>query len=248
MAGFDLCTGWGTPTGSNLIAALVSPPDALLITPCGATAAIGAAGGPFSPPTMAYLLTNIGTTSLNWTLVNTSVWLSASAGSGTLVPGGPATNVTFTPNTAASNLVTGAYSGTVWFTNLNDNVAQNRPVTIAIVTPPAITSQPGNQAVFPGATAVFAVGTAGNALLAYRWQVDNGAYLTNVTDGGNIAGSATATLTVSNVTAANVGAYSVVVSNVLGSVVSSNALLTMLPWRPVITAQPAGQNALPDRP
>ena len=29
VPGYDLCTGWGTPTGSNLIAALASPPDAL---------------------------------------------------------------------------------------------------------------------------------------------------------------------------------------------------------------------------
>src|SRR6202008_4736435 len=33
VAGYDLCTGWGTPTGSNLINALARPPEALRIRP-----------------------------------------------------------------------------------------------------------------------------------------------------------------------------------------------------------------------
>lgn len=33
VAGYDLCTGWGSPTGSNLIAALVALTDPLYVTP-----------------------------------------------------------------------------------------------------------------------------------------------------------------------------------------------------------------------
>jgi uncharacterized repeat protein (TIGR03803 family) len=117
-----------------------------------------------------------------------------------------------------------------------------------VVTPPGITTQPANLAVFEGATAVFTVGTASNALLFYQWQVDNGSYLTNLTDGGNLTGSSTSTLTVSNVSAASEGAYSVTVSNAAGTATSAGAFLTIIPWRPVITQQPVSQTVLPGAP
>jgi hypothetical protein len=34
VPGFDLCTGWGTPNGSNLVN-LLAPPDPLQISPSG---------------------------------------------------------------------------------------------------------------------------------------------------------------------------------------------------------------------
>ncbi len=94
-------------------------------------------------------------------------------------------------------------------------------------------------------TTNFTVGTASNALQYYQWQFDNGAYQTNLTDGGSISGSATATLTVSNVSPANVGAYSVVITNAAGSATSTAAFLSIVPWRPVITVQPTNQTILP---
>src|SRR5207244_13397306 len=74
---------------------------------------------------------------------------------------------------------------------------------------------------------------------------DNGVSLTTLSDGGNVFGSATSTLTISAVSPADVGAYSVIVSNAAGMAVSSDAFLTIVPWRPVITAQPASHAALP---
>ena len=49
IAGYDLCTGWGTPSGSNLIFGLLAPPDALRIVPATAFSATGPVGGPFTP-------------------------------------------------------------------------------------------------------------------------------------------------------------------------------------------------------
>ncbi len=63
VAGYDLCTGWGTPLGSNLITALAFP-EPLLITPSSGLIVTGPAGGPFSPAMQTYSLTNNG----NWLL------------------------------------------------------------------------------------------------------------------------------------------------------------------------------------
>jgi hypothetical protein len=60
--------------------------------------------------------------------------------------------------------------------------------------------------------------------LFYRWQ-RNG---TNLDDGGNLAGSATRILSLSNITTANAGTYSVVVTNALGSVISAGASLFVI--------------------
>ena len=47
VPGYDLCTGWGTPAGTNLINALAGgAPDPLVISPLAGFVANGAAGGP----------------------------------------------------------------------------------------------------------------------------------------------------------------------------------------------------------
>ena len=245
VPGYDLCTGWGTPTGSNLIAALLAPPDALRLAPGTPLAFDGPLGGPFNPATQTFSLTNTGAAPLNWTLAYSAAWLNVTPAGGTLTAGGAAAVLSATLTAAASNLPVGSYTAMLSFTNLNDGFAQSRQVTLTVDAPPVITSQPGSLAVLAGASATFAVGTAGNGLLSFQWQQDNGMYLTNLADGGGISGSASSVLTVSNVSPANVGVYSVIVSNSAGVTVSSNATLTILPFRPVITAQPASQSALP---
>jgi uncharacterized repeat protein (TIGR03803 family) len=247
VPGYDLCTGWGTPTGSGLLYAL-GVPEPLRITPGTGVIFTGPVGGPFSPTTQTYSLTNKGPGTLSWSLVSTSAWLKVTPSSGTLTSGGPATTVTVSLTAVASNLPAGSYPATVSFTNLNDQFGQSRQFTLAVVTPPVITTQPVGQVVFEGATAVFTVGTASNALLFYQWQMDNGSYLTNLTDGGKITGATTGALTVSNVSAANEGAYSVTVSNAAGTATSAAAFLTIIPWRPVITQQPVSQTVLPGAP
>jgi len=152
--------------------------------------------------------------------------------------------VTVSPNAAASNLVAGSYTANLSFTNLGNGFGQNRLITLAVVTPPVITSQPSDQAVLQGGTAIFSVGTASNALLVFQWQT-NGLPLS---DGGRISGSATSTLVISNASSANVGTYSVIVSNVAGVKTSSNALLTVISSAPVITMQPTNQSVLSGAP
>ncbi len=81
---------------------------------------------------------------------------------------------------------------------------------------PNIVTQPTNQAVNTGATAVFTVSATGIPAPTYQWRKD----------GTNLVGESGATLTISNVQPENLGTYSVLVTNAAGSVISSNALLT----------------------
>lgn len=124
--GYDLCTGWGTPNGNNLIQALLAPPaENLVITsPLGFTSS-GPGGGPYSVTSQTFTLTNAGSKTLNWSLVNTSTWLNVSATFGTLGPGGAST-VNVSLNSTATNFLIGNYSGNVSFVNLTDGMTQNR--------------------------------------------------------------------------------------------------------------------------
>ncbi len=133
VAGYDLCTGWGTPTGSNLIQLLLAPPaESLLITPPFGLTASGPIGGAFNVTSQTYLLTNIGSAPLNWRLINTSSWLTVSSTGGTLNPGHPLSAVTVTLNSAASNLLIGNYRANLWISNLTDGIAQDREFELLV--------------------------------------------------------------------------------------------------------------------
>ncbi|HEY3863804.1 MAG TPA: choice-of-anchor tandem repeat GloVer-containing protein [Verrucomicrobiae bacterium] len=224
--GYDLCTGWGSPAGINLINALLSPPDALQIFPPGNLAASGLAGGPFTPASQNVILTNIGGAPADWA-AGTVPWLDVTPPSGMLVSNGPAALVSLAVNTNANAFPPGTYTAAVWFTNLNDGIAQSRTLILDVFTNsafPVIVSQPANQTAFPGAVAVFTVAAVGKAPLSYQWQKNSA----NLSDGPGIAGSTSATLTVNNVSADAAGTYSVIVSDSLGSAPSDGAVLTVI--------------------
>ncbi len=103
------------------------------------------------------------------------------------------------------------------------------------IVPPAITAQPTAQAVAPGGTATFTVAASGTAPLVYQWRLN----------GADIAGATSATLTLTNVQAANLGTYSVVVSNAVGSATSANVSLTLTAAvAPTIVVQPTSQTTV----
>ncbi|MCX6929071.1 MAG: immunoglobulin domain-containing protein, partial [Verrucomicrobia bacterium] len=113
----------------------------------------------------------------------------------------------------------------------NPGVASSNPG--ATVTAPAITTQPVSQTVNAGATVTFTVSATGTAPLSYQWMKG----------GVNISGATTATLTLSSVTTASAGSYTVRVSNSAGAVTSAAATLTVnsTTVAPTITTQPASQ-------
>jgi hypothetical protein len=131
-AGYDLCTGWGTLIGFNLMQALLAPPsETLVVTPPFGFTSFGPGGGPFMVASETYTLKNIGSAPLNWSLVNTSSWLTVSTASGSLGAGASST-VTISLNSAATNFLIGNYSGNVSIANQTDGTAQNRQFNLYV--------------------------------------------------------------------------------------------------------------------
>lgn len=83
--------------------------------------------------------------------------------------------------------------------------------------PPSLSTQPQSQSVWRGQDVQFTVNAGGTEPLNFQWRFD----------GTNLSGATDDTLTLLDVQTNQAGQYSVVVTNVAGSVVSSNALLTV---------------------
>jgi beta-lactamase class A len=91
-------------------------------------------------------------------------------------------------------------------------------LTVIEAVPPTITQQPQSQTVYVGDNVTFTVGATGTEPLSYRWR----------RNGVLIPGATTPSLTLTSVTLSNAGFYSVIVSNMAGFRISSNAQLRVL--------------------
>jgi uncharacterized repeat protein (TIGR03803 family) len=120
-----------------------------------------------------------------------------------------------------STLVEGPDGCLYGTTTTNGPGGQGTIFRIAFTGAPQILTQPADQAAVLGSSVSFNVTTFGAPPLFYQWQ-QNG---TNLADAGNVSGSTARILTLTNLTQADAGTYSVIVSNVLGSATSSGALL-----------------------
>ena len=122
------------------------------------------------------------------------------------------------------------------------NVVMADGVRLTYVAPfntaPTISTQPQSQSVKLGSNVPFSVATSGTPTPGYQWQFN----------GSPISGATASTYIRSNAQFADAGNYSVLVTNVAGSLVSSNAALTVLPlapmWFQAITPLPDGRMTL----
>jgi hypothetical protein len=94
----------------------VLPP--LAVSPTNGFNSAGSVGGPFSITSQNFLLSNMGSASLNWSVLNPSSWLNASPTGGTLSAGGQ-TTLTASLTSAANSLAAGTYTASLVFTNQN---------------------------------------------------------------------------------------------------------------------------------
>jgi alpha-tubulin suppressor-like RCC1 family protein len=177
----------------------------------------------------------------------------------------PGTNVAFTVSVSGSpplmyrwqkdgaaltngGRLAGADAATLWITNVQSGDAGNYWVTITnyagartsavatltvAVSAPTITGQPTSRTIGAGSNAIFTVTASGTPPLAYQWRFNQ----------GNLAAATTNSVTLTNVQAANAGAYDVVVTNPYGMVTSVLATLTVTPTAPWIVTQPQSRSA-----
>jgi hypothetical protein len=104
----------------------------------------------------------------------------------------------------------------------------------AIVTQP----QPSTVSIQLGGNATFAVVASGDPPLSYLWRKGG----VPLSDGGRLSGTTTPSLTISNLVMSDAGQYSVLVANAIGSVLSSNATLSVT--LPVIQMERYGSELL----
>jgi subtilase family serine protease len=132
VPGYDLCSGWGTPAGGSLISALLQPQASLVVAPQMGLTAIGPSGGPLSPSSQTYSLSNAGSAALSWAAGTAAPWLSISNGAGSLTAGSGPELATFSLNSSATNLLLGDFSATVSITNFSDGSVEYWPFNLFI--------------------------------------------------------------------------------------------------------------------
>ncbi len=148
---------------------------------------------------------------------------------------GPGSSVTVLP-AVTGNFTNGIWSGNVTVLDLatnavlvaddgNGHTGLSNPFNVNMA--PVILAQPTNQTVTVGGTATFSVSATGSLPLSYQWRFN----------GTNMVGETITTLTLTNVQVGQAGNYQVLVTNACGSVLSSNAVLTVtldhFMWSPI---------------
>ena len=145
--------------------------------------------------------------------------------------------------TSSSDLhISGVDSSHTYFDGLIDEISvYNRALSDAEIAgiygagsagkcglPPSIMTQPQSQVAAVGSNITFTVTAGGSPPLGYQWRLG----------GANVVGATDSALVLTNVQLAQAGTYAVLVTNPVGSVLSSNAVLTVNP--------PAGVSFLMD--
>ncbi len=95
-------------------------------------------------------------------------------------------------------------------------------LSVNAATKPAITTQPTSATVSPAKSVTLTVQATGSEPKTYQWKKD----------GAAIAGATDSSFSISNMSAANAGVYTVTISNIAGSVTSDPAAIALGPTLP----------------
>jgi hypothetical protein len=216
----------GMATSSNAVLTVLSAP-VITMQPTGQSLAVG------STASFAVAAIGMAPLSYQWQVNGTNL-VNGGTKNGPIISGATA-NVLTISNTQTTN--SGNY--TVIVTNVAGSATSSNAVLTVTNTPPTITVQPTNESLAAGVNVTLTVAATGTAPLSYQWQMNG----TNLMNGGSISGATTNVLKISNAQTNNSGTYTVIVTNVAGSVTSSNAVLTVAS-SPVILMQPTNQTVL----
>jgi hypothetical protein len=187
---------FGTTNSLPATLTVLALPPVITLPPASQTVLVGG--------TATFGVTATGSTPLNYYWMRNSTFISG------------ATNTTYSTNDVQlsdsgsqfSCLVSNAFGTT-----------NSLPATLTVTgLPPAIVTQPANQAVITNGTAAFSVTASGSAPLSYYWM-RNGVF---------IPGATNTTYSTNNVQLPDSGSqFSCLVSNLFGKAQSSNATLTV---------------------
>ena len=192
--------GYGSLTSSNATLTVVALPPTITTQPANRTNKAG------TTATFSVAASSLSPMSYQWQKNSTN-----------LVNGGNLSGATNSTLTIASVSDNDAAIYSVTVTNLAGSTTSSN-ATLTVIDPPGITAQPLGQRIMLGGYISFSVSVSNPPPLHYQWRF-NSANLLNATN---------ATYAIQAVAATNTGNYSVVVTNLAGSVTSSNALLTVL--------------------
>ncbi len=143
-------------------------------------------------------------------------------GTWTIAPIGASFNDATLFNTEVSSLTAG--ENTLTWTVSNDYCSDASDVSVWVAFSPTVNVQPiALQELILGATATMTFDVSGTDL-NYQWRKGG----SDLVDGGTIAGSQTATLTITGVLAGDAGSYDCVVSNDCNTVTSEASILSVI--------------------
>lgn len=125
----------------------------LSITPAGNYNLTGSVGGPFTPASKDYQITNNFIVPVDYSVASNGNWLTITNPTGTLTAGQSAT-VSVAPNATANSLLVGVHNDNLSFTNTTNGYGNaTRPVALTvnvIVVPPVLSVTPGTNLVSSG--------------------------------------------------------------------------------------------------
>ena len=123
---------------SRVVRLVVNPvPGYLLVSPIEDFNSSGIRGGPFSPSSKQYTLSNTGETSINWEVRKSKDWVSVLPTKGTLFPGGNAV-IIVSIDSGANNLSPGTYIDTLRFINTTNGRGDTVRIITLTVNPPTL--------------------------------------------------------------------------------------------------------------
>ena len=195
-------------TSNSFTVSAPTPAGALSVS-SGSLSSSGTAGGPFSPVSQSFTLSNTGGQSINWTAAETLSWVTLSSTGGSLAVGAN-TTVTVSINNNANSLAAGSYSGTVTFTNTTNGTGNaTRSVSLAVSAPAGVltgltigspSTVPENSSASYTAMASWSDGSTSDVTASAGWSVDPTAYASisaGVLETSEVPGDQTVTVSAS---------------------------------------------------
>jgi len=183
----------------------VEPPGRLEVSQASDLDSSGCQGGPFTPTTKTYTLTNTGACTINYSVSPQCNWVSPSSSSGSL-SAGQSTSVTISLNGNANGLSPGSHTCTVLFTNTtNGSGNTSRQVSLTVYEAACLELSPAGDLqssgcqggpFSPSQTSYTIRNTGSSQCSAMSWSATKDCNWVDVTPSGSVPGGQSSSVTV----------------------------------------------------